>query len=79
MIWELRMHLWGSGGRIFSSQIPMVRKRSGFAGMQIFAEEMVMVSEVIKARAFDSIGLTRAMPFIWRCLGLRRIPYLLAI
>lgn len=44
-----------------------------------FKREMLAISDVIRAKAFDHKGLSQGMPFIWRSVDPRRIPYYLCV
>ena len=44
-----------------------------------FMHEMETISDHIRAQAFDESGLAQGMPFIWRSLDPRRIPYYLSV
>lgn len=45
----------------------------------LFRRELLRISDVIEARTFDKNGLAQGMPFIWRCLDPRKIPYFLSV
>lgn len=44
-----------------------------------FKREIGRISDVIRGQEFDVKGLAQGMPFIWRSLDPRRIPYYLAV
>ena len=44
-----------------------------------FQNTMLDVSDGIRARAFNDEGLAQGMPFVWRSLDPRRIPYYLSV
>lgn len=44
-----------------------------------FVAEMERISDTIRAQVFDESGLAQGMPFIWRSLDPRRIPYYLSV
>jgi hypothetical protein len=44
-----------------------------------FNKEIGRISDVIQGQEFDVRGLAQGMPFIWRSLDPRRIPYYLAV
>ena len=44
-----------------------------------FQNTMLDISDDIRARAFDDEGLAQGMPFVWRSLDPRRIPYYLSV
>lgn len=44
-----------------------------------FKNTMLEISDGIRAQAFDEHGLAQGMPFIWRSLDPRRIPYYLSV
>jgi len=44
-----------------------------------FVREMERISDGIRAQVFDEHGLAQGMPFIWRSLDPRRIPYYLSV
>ena len=44
-----------------------------------FRSTMLKISDGIRAQVFDGEGLAQGMPFIWRSLDPRRIPYYLSV
>lgn len=46
---------------------------------KVFSEKIGKISDAIRGQKFDARGLAQGMPFIWRSLGPRRIPYYLAV
>lgn len=44
-----------------------------------FREEMEGLSEGIEGRGFDASGLSQGMPFVWKVLDPRRIPFFLCV
>ncbi|PWY93119.1 putative arachidonate 5-lipoxygenase [Aspergillus sclerotioniger CBS 115572] len=44
-----------------------------------FRETMLSISDEIRARHFDEQGLSQGMPFIWRSIDPRKIPYYLCV
>ena len=46
---------------------------------QKFEAAMLKISDDIRAQTFDEDGLAQGMPFIWRSLDPRRIPYYLSV
>ena len=45
----------------------------------VFMRRMLEISDEIRGRTFDADGLSQGMPFIWRSLDPRKIPYYLAV
>lgn len=46
---------------------------------EVFMRQMLEISDEIRARKFDADGLAQGMPFIWRSLDPRKIPYYLSV
>lgn len=44
-----------------------------------FRSSMMRISEEIRSRKFDENGLSQGMPFIWRSIDPRKIPYYLCV
>lgn len=44
-----------------------------------FRQTMMRISDAIRAKEFDERGLSQGMPFIWRSIDPRKIPYYLCI
>jgi hypothetical protein len=44
-----------------------------------FRRTMMEISEEIRGRKFDNAGLSQGMPFIWRSIDPRKIPYYLCV
>ena len=53
--------------------------RSVIQAADEFKATMLEISDGIRAQSFDDNGLARGMPFIWRSLDPRRIPYYLSV
>lgn len=63
-----------SGPDFLAATTPAVKRASGD-----FARAMLRVSDAIRAQTFDENGLAQGMPFLWRSLDPRRIPYYLSV
>ncbi|KAF4550570.1 Manganese lipoxygenase-like protein [Elsinoe fawcettii] len=46
---------------------------------EVFKKEMAVFSNEVKSRTFDKDGLNDGMPFIWKCLDPRVLPFYVAI
>ncbi len=46
---------------------------------KVFEDEMLAISDRILSKVFDSQGLAQGMPFIWRSLDPRKIPFFLSV
>ena len=46
---------------------------------KVFEDEMLAISDRIMSKVFDSQGLAQGMPFIWRSLDPRKIPFFLSV
>lgn len=63
-----------SGPDFLAATTPAVKRAS-----DEFARAMLRISDAIRAQTFDEIGLAQGMPFVWRSLDPRRIPYYLSV
>jgi len=67
------VNMW-SGADFLARTCPAV-----MSAAEAFQKSMLEVSDGIRAQAFDHEGLAQGMPFIWRSLDPRRIPYYLSV
>ena len=67
------VHMW-AGEDFLAQTSPAVQRAA-----REFLQEMLRISDVIRAQAFDADGLSQGMPFIWRSLDPRKIPYYLSV
>ena len=63
-----------SGPEFLAATTPAVKLAAGQ-----FARAMLRISDVIRGQTFDENGLAQGMPFIWRSLDPRRVPYYLSV
>ncbi len=63
-----------SGPEFLAATTPAVKTAA-----QEFATAMLRISDGIRAQRFDEDGLAQGMPFVWRSLDPRRIPYYLSV
>ena len=66
-------HMW-SGSDFLAPTCPAVRRAA-----EDFRKEMLRVSDKIRGQTFDEDGLAQGMPFVWRSLDPRKIPYYLSV
>ena len=58
-----------------SASLPAVARRAARA----FRSEMDVIGARIEAKVFDKDGLCQRMPFLWKVLDPRKIPYFLSV
>ncbi|TAQ89914.1 hypothetical protein B7494_g1760 [Chlorociboria aeruginascens] len=63
-----------SGKDFLSQTMPTVEHAA-----EKFERQMEMISDEIRGQKFDERGLAQGMPFIWRSMDPRRIPYYLSV
>lgn len=66
-------NMFSSPGFLGSGSVAMVKAAQDFRG------QMLQISDGIQAREFDKNGLAQGMPFIWRGLDPRNIPFFLTV
>ena len=67
------VNMW-SGPDFLAPTCPAVLRAA-----EVFREEMLRISAGIRAQTFDVDGLSQGMPFMWRSLDPRKIPYYLSV